>query len=58
MKGVTEFRDLMRATAMNPNWDYLGATETKPYNFRRNTGVFTNMYDSAARFGEKEEFKA
>ena len=57
-KGVTEFRDLMRGTALNPGWDYLGAVESNPYNFRRKNGVFTNMYDSAARFGETEVFKA
>ena len=58
MKGVTEYGDLRRLTAMNPNWDYLKETEDNAYLFRRKNGVFTNMYDAAARFGETEVFKA
>ena len=57
-KGITEFGDLLRPTSMNPNWDLLGALETDPYNFRRKNGLFTNLYDSAARFGETKVFKA
>lgn len=57
-KGVTEFGDLLRPTATNPNWDHLAAYERDPYNFRRKNGLFTNLYDSAARFGETEVFKA
>lgn len=57
-KGVTEYGDLQRATSMNPNWDHLRALEQDPYVFRRKNGLFTNLYDSAARFGETEVFKA
>jgi hypothetical protein len=32
--------------------------EDNAYLFRKNNGVFTNMYDAAARFGEKDVFKA
>lgn len=48
----------MRPTSLNPNWDLIGAVEKDPYVFRKKNGLFTNLYDSAARFGETEVFKA
>ena len=57
-KGVTEFADLMSLSSKNANLDLLKAVEKNPYEFRRNNGVFTNMYDSAKRFGESKVFQA
>ena len=57
-KGVTEFGDLQRPSSLNPNLDHLKAFHDDPYVFRRKNGLFTNLYDSAARFGETKVFKA
>jgi hypothetical protein len=57
-KGVVEYNDRQRSTAFNPNWDHLAAIEKEPHGFRRKNGMFTNLYDSAARFGESQVFKA
>jgi hypothetical protein len=57
-KGVTEFGDLQRPSSLNPNLDLLKALNDDPYVFRRKNGLFTNLYDSAARFGETKVFKA
>jgi hypothetical protein len=57
-KGVTEFADLMSLSSLNPNLDMLKAAKQNPYEFNRKNGVFTNMYDSAKRFGESKVFQA
>ena len=57
-KGVTEFADLANLSNINPNLDHLKAINDDPYVFRRKNGMFTNLYDAAARFGEDKVFKA
>ena len=49
----------MQALAcINPNKQHNEALSANPYEFRRKNGVFTNMYDSAKRFGESKVFLA
>ncbi len=55
-KGVTEFADLSSLASLNHNLDQLKSINGNPYEFRRKNGVFTNMYDSAKRFGESKVF--
>ena len=57
-KGIGEYGDLMRPTALNPNHDHLNAFKEDPNIFKRKNGVFTYLYDSAHRFGESKPFKA
>ena len=56
-KGVGEYTDLMRVTAPNKNPDFLKAIDKDPDLFKRKNGIFTYLYDSAARFGETKPFK-
>jgi hypothetical protein len=56
-KGVGEYADLMRPTAENPNPDFLKAYNENNDLFKRKNGIFTYLYDSAARFGETKPFK-
>jgi len=56
-KGVGEYRDLMRVTSINPNPDFLNAIGENKDLFKRKNGIFTYLYDSAARFGETKPFK-
>ena len=56
-KGVGEYSDLMRVTSINPNPEFLGAIAENKDLFKRKNGIFTNLYDSAARFGETKPFK-
>lgn len=55
-KGVTEFADLMSLSSINHSLDFKEAHNVNPYEFRKYNGVFTNMYDSAKRFGESRVF--
>ena len=55
-KGITEFADKQSLSSLNPNLDQLKASADNAYEFRRKNGVFTNMYDSAKRFGESKVF--
>ena len=57
-KGVTEFRDLMGASTANINPDHRKAIDGNPEVFRRQNGIFTHLYNAAARFGETKVFKA
>ena len=57
-KGIGEFGDLQRPTAMNPNHDFLKAYNENPNVFKRKDGVFSHLYDAAHRFGEDKPFKA
>ena len=57
-KGVTEIADRGYLCAHNPNLDHHKAISGDPYVYRRKNGLFTNLYDAAARFGETEVFKA
>ena len=56
-KGIGEYGDLQRITAINPNPDFLKSYNESPALFRRKNGVFTYLYDSAHRFGEDKPFK-
>jgi hypothetical protein len=56
-KGVGEYRDLQRVTSINPNPEFLKAYADNPDLFKRKNGIFTYLYDSAARFGETKPFK-
>ena len=49
-KGITEMADLKIKTCENPQYNQCLARD--PYVFRRKNGIFSNMYDAAARFGE------
>ena len=51
-KGVAEFADLKHPYAANANKDHVKALAQDAGVFRRKEGVFTNLYTSAARFGE------
>lgn len=57
-KGITEFADKQSLSCINPNLDHLRVANDNPYEFRKKNGVFTNMYDSAKRFGESKVFQA
>lgn len=56
-KGVGEYNDLQRVTAINKNPDFLKAYDQNNDLFKRKNGIFTYLYDSAARFGETKPFK-
>ena len=56
-KGVTESADLNSLSSLNPNVDMIRSITENPYEFRKMNGVFTNMYDSAKRFGENKVFQ-
>jgi hypothetical protein len=56
-KGIGEYKDKMRVTAENPNPDFLKAYADNKDLFKRKNGIFTYLYDSAARFGETKPFK-
>lgn len=56
-KGIGEFTDLQRVTAINKNPEFLKAIADDGNLFKRKNGIFTYLYDSAARFGETKPFK-
>ena len=58
MKGIGEIDDLKRSTAINRNVDHVGAMSGNQNVFARKDGIFTHLYNSAARFGEDKPFKA
>lgn len=57
-KGIGEFRDLQRTTAINSNPDFLKAFNENSNTFKRRDGIFSHLYDAAHRFGEDKPFKA
>ena len=57
-KGIAEFDDLKRPTALNINVDHVAAMSGADKIFARKDGIFTHLYNSAARFGETKPFKA
>ena len=57
-RGISEFNDLSRSTAENRNVDHKAAMENNQGVFKRKDGIFTHLYNSAARFGEDKPFKA
>ena len=56
MKGITEIRDLLRLTAVNPNLDHAKAFSDNPNLFKRKDGANTHLYNAAARFGQSKPF--
>lgn len=50
-KGITQFADLNRPFNPNFNEDYSKALSSEPRVFYRKTGIFSHMYDAAARHG-------
>ena len=56
-KGISEFNDLSRLTARNNNPDFSLAITKDAGVFKRKDGIFTHLYNSAARFGEDKVFK-
>jgi hypothetical protein len=57
-KGIGEYGDLQRPTALNQNTEHINAYNSNPHTFKRVNGQFTYLYDSAHRFGENKPFKA
>ena len=57
-KGISEINDLKRLTATNANVDHVRATRENERVFAKKDGIFTHLYNSAARFGENKPFKA
>ena len=48
-KGIAEFNDLGRGTAVNSNVDHVRALSIDSGTFKRKDGIFTHLYNSAAR---------
>ena len=57
-KGIGEYTDLHRLTAVNTNIDHLKAFNENSSIFKRKDGPFTHLYDAAHRFGDNKPFKA
>ena len=57
-KGIAQIDDLKRSTAINRNIDHTAAITSAQNVFSRKDGIFTHLYNSAARFGENKPFKA
>ncbi len=57
-KGITEFRDISGANSKNRHPDYVAAWDKSSNVFKKQNGIFTHLYNAAARFGETEVFKA
>ena len=56
-KGIGEYSDLNRLTAINPNPEFRQAYTEDPHSFKRKVGIFSHLYDAAHRFGEDKPFK-
>ena len=50
-KGITQFADLNRPYNPNFNNEYAQVVQEDPIVFYRKTGIFSHMYDAAARHG-------
>ena len=57
-KGLAEYTDEKRLTALHKNKDHIAAMNGNVNVFKRKDGIFTHLYNSAARFGEDKPFKA
>ena len=53
---ISEINDFQDVMARKSNLEYLNAFDKDPYCFRKKNGPFTNLYDSAARFGASDVF--
>lgn len=56
--GITEIKDLAGPNKVHAHPDYQKAFATNPNNFKKQNGIYTHLYNAAARFGETEVFKA
>lgn len=56
--GITEIRDLAGPNKVHAHPDYQKAFKEDPNVFKRQNGIYTHLYNAAARFGETEVFKA
>ena len=50
-KGITEYADLSRVTALRSSESHGDAFGKNVNIFKRKTGIFTHMYDAAGRHG-------
>jgi hypothetical protein len=50
-KGIGAFNDMLHISNPNPNNRYLEAFKEDPKVFARKTGIFSHMYEAAARHG-------
>ncbi len=57
-KGIGEFGDMQRPTAVNINNVHRSAIHQDPHIFKRKDGIFSHLYDAAHRFGESKPFQA
>ena len=48
-KSIAEYTDFERNTAVRPNYDHAQALANDPSVFHRKDGIFTHLYNSAAR---------
>ena len=55
-KGIGEFSDLQKPSAININLDHKGAYQTDPNVFKHKDGMFAHLYDAAHRFGDSKPF--
>ena len=55
-KSITEYSDFARLTAYRPNKDFQKAIEKDPLNFNKKDGIFTHLYNSAARLHVEKPF--
>ena len=51
-KGITEIRDILGGNSCNMNPDHVKAMKGNTDVFKRQNGIFTHLYNAAARFGE------
>ena len=58
LKGITEVQDLARLTVVRSNPNHSSQLSESKKAFARKDGMFTHLYNSAARFGESKPFKA
>ena len=57
LKSITEIRDLAHLHAVNKNVEHDNAIKAEAKTFARKDGIFTHLYNSAARIKEDNPFK-
>lgn len=55
-KGIGEFSDLQKPSAININPDHKRAYCTDPSVFKHKDGMFAHLYDAAHRIGDSKPF--
>ena len=56
-KSIAEYSDFERSTHARPNHDHREALSNDPGVFYRKDGIFTHLYNSAARLHVEKPFK-